>query len=229
MDIGDDHTYSFEVSDGTYQVSTPIENLPDVNNTAQNITTTDVETAFEDALYEVNYEYDDMDVQNVGQVVTWKLITDADWLDINTTTGVLSGIPTNDDVDQYSVNVSINDTIEIDFTEFVITVQNVNYPPVIITVDLDTATSGEFYSVEYEADDIDPTDDTLTWTLLTDAGSWLALDGGNWINGTPSPGNVGESWVNMSVNDGNGGSDFHNFTMVVEPGAFPNQDPIIWP
>ncbi len=229
LNIGNDHTYNFQASDGVYPVSTPILNLPDVNNTAPNLTTPDIHTAIEDELYEVDYDYDDIDEENVGQVLTWDLDSDASWLELNTTTGVLSGTPTNDDVGQYSVNVTINDTIDMDYTDFNLTVQNVNDPPTIITIDNGTATSGEMYSMEYEAADIDPTNDVLTWALNTDASDWLGLENGNWANGTPTFSDVGDYWVNITVNDGNGGSDFHNFSLSVAGGISPNQDPIIWP
>jgi len=45
------------------------------------------------------------------------------------------------------------------WTNFTITVQNVNDPPTISTIDITTATEDVLYQVSYAASDIDPTAD----------------------------------------------------------------------
>lgn len=184
------------------------------------ITTSDNTSAYEDELYEVEYHASDMDTPL--STLKWSFSTDAYWLNFNLGTLILTGTPTNDEVGQYWVNISVNDTEGgLDFSNFTLIVLNVNDLPVIITEDLETAALDEFYSVKYEA--VDP-DSSLTWSFNTNAGKWLKLDlKSGWLNGTPTQNEVGMYWVNISVADGEGGLDFHNFTLTVQPP--PNKPP----
>ncbi|MEE9151769.1 MAG: putative Ig domain-containing protein, partial [Thermoplasmata archaeon] len=78
---------------------------------------------------------------------------------------------------------------------------------------IDSVLEGEVYSVDYDATDNDQ--DTLTWTLNTNA-NWLGIDSSSGIlSGTPDSNNVGLFSVRVSVLDGNSGSDFTNFTLQV--------------
>ena len=79
-------------------------------------------TALEDVNYEMYYEYEDIDVENIGQVVTWNFSTDAKWLTFDLTTAILNGTPTNDDVGKYWINISIDDGMDSDFTNFTLKV-----------------------------------------------------------------------------------------------------------
>lgn len=88
-----------------------------------------------------------------------------------------------------------------------------NNPPVITTIDVDTAYEELLYLVDYEAYDYEG--DPLNWTLLTNA-SWLDIDNITGIlSGTPSSSDIGSYWVNVSVEDGKGGMDYHNFILTV--------------
>jgi hypothetical protein len=174
--------------------------------------------AVEDTLYYLDFEADDIDLP--GDTLTWHLTTDAGWLAIDDVTGNISGTPTNDDVGDSWVNISVDDgNLGSDWQNFTLTVTNVNDDPVITTTDVTTATAGELYSVDYEATDIDPAGDTLTWSLVSNA-SWLSIVSGTGVlSGTPTNDDVGAYNVNVSVNDGNGGSDVNSFTLSVEPGV----------
>ena len=61
------------------------------------ITTTDVTTADEDAMYSVDYNASDADMDTL----TWDLDTNATFLGIDTNNGWLNGTPSNDDVGTY--------------------------------------------------------------------------------------------------------------------------------
>jgi parallel beta-helix repeat protein len=179
------------------------------------ITTTDVTTATEDVLYSVTYTATDIDP--TGDTMIWALFTNASFLTINSGSGVLSGTPGNSDVGTYWVNVTVLDGRGgRDWTNFTLTVSNVNDPPVITTTDVTTATEDVLYSVTYTATDIDPTLDTMTWSLNTDASAWLSINSATGVlSGTPLNAHVGSYWVNVSVSDGNGGTDWTNFTLTV--------------
>ncbi|MCK5562384.1 MAG: putative Ig domain-containing protein, partial [Thermoplasmata archaeon] len=128
----------------------------------------------------------------------------------------IKGLPANDDVGEYWINISVSDAEYIDYTNFTLTVVNMNDPPVITTEDKTNAAIDELYSVNYEAEDIDPTDDKLTWSLITDAGDWLTIDTSTgWLNGVPSKNDFGNYLVNISVTDGKSGWGHHNFTLQV--------------
>ncbi|MCK5561629.1 MAG: hypothetical protein KAJ51_13585, partial [Thermoplasmata archaeon] len=133
LDIGTDHTHRFWAADGVYTIFTKLFNRPDVLNTPPQITTIDNPTAYENTYYEVTYSYEDIDLLNVGQISTWYFSTDANWLSFNKATTMLYGTPTSSDIGDCWVNISVNDTIDLDFTNFTITVIELNNNPEIIT------------------------------------------------------------------------------------------------
>ncbi|MCK5561879.1 MAG: putative Ig domain-containing protein, partial [Thermoplasmata archaeon] len=182
------------------------------------ITTTAVTTATEDELYSVTYNATDIDP--TSDILSWSVKTDAGWLNINSISGILAGTPTNDDITTFWANVSVHDGNDGSaWQNFTITVNNVNDPPTITTPDVTTATAGEMYTVDYNATDIDPTNDILTWSLETNA-DWLSLETGTGIlSGAPIDDDVGDYLVNVTVNDGHGGTDTSTFTLTVEPGV----------
>jgi hypothetical protein len=181
-------------------------------NDPPTITTVDVVVTPEDAEYSVDYDAEDIDPTN--DTLTWNLSTVADWLTMNTTTGQLTGTPTNDHVGTHSVTISVTDgNGGVTARTFRLLVENTNDDPVINTIDLQVADEDEAYSVHYRATDVDPTGDQFTWNVVTDA-PWLTMTENN-LYGTPGNEHVGDHWVNVSVSDGNGGEDSTNFTLTV--------------
>ena len=177
------------------------------------ITTGDITTCEQDALYSVNYEFSELDS---GDVITWGLNTDAGWLKMNSTTGLLSGTPGNSDVGQYWVNVSVRDNYGgLGFSNFTLSVTNVNDYPVIEGLDLQEIAEDKFYHNQYDVTDIDPNDHNFTWSLSTDA-DFLTLDQTGNLSGTPDNEDVGDHFVEVKVEDGNGGQDIRNFTLTVQ-------------
>ena len=182
------------------------------------ITTTQVPTkAKEDKLYIVGFDAVDEDPTN--DVITWGIDKDANWLTFNASSAVLFGTPGNEDVGVYDINITVTDgNGGSDWFDYELTVVNVNDPPKIITSDITTGKVDELYSNEYNATDIDLPGDILTWSLSTNASSWLSINTtSGLLNGTPGDDQDGSYWVNVMVSDGNGGSDSHNFTLVVKP------------
>ncbi len=106
-----------------------------VNNSPPEISTENKISARQDQLYYVDYNSTDDDQ---GEII-WQMTTDAVWLNFNTSTGVLNGIPENEDVGSYTINISVDDgNGGHDFTEFVLRIIDVNDPPAIIGFDLST-------------------------------------------------------------------------------------------
>jgi hypothetical protein len=82
------------------------------------IITADVTDAVEGAAYSVDYDAIDID----GDVLTWAVATNATWLGINTTTGVLNGTPI---IGIFYLNVSASDgNGGSDFTNFTLSVHS---------------------------------------------------------------------------------------------------------
>jgi hypothetical protein len=185
------------------------------------IVTTNVEVTPEDELYEVDYNATDIDSQIENQY--WSLKTNAtSWLNFSSSSGILNGTPGNNDVGDYWVNITVND-IEggFDFTNFTLTVLNVNDRPIITTQDLLKAETDKFYIVDYNATDIDSQSSKQTWTLSSNA-TWLSIDPNTGVlSGTPARIQAGWYVVNVTVSDGDGGIDWHRFILTVYLGNLP--------
>jgi hypothetical protein len=181
------------------------------------ILTENVGTAHEDQIYNVDYEAIDIDPTN--DILTWTLLTDADWLGIHSGNGLLAGTPTNSDVGLYWVNVSVDDGFGgSDWSNFSLAVNNVNDPPMITTMNLPNASEDQVYYTTLTASDVDSTGDVFNWSVETSATSnWLSINSstGN-LSGTPSNEDIGMIWVNVSVSDGNGGYGSKNFTLIIK-------------
>jgi hypothetical protein len=212
LGIGNSYVYQFKTSDGMFSYIDDIMNGPIVFNTPPNITTQDNTTAIEDMKYKVNYEYEDIDVANVGQFVVWNFSSNAEWLNWNMKNQVLSGTPTNDDVGSYWVDIAVFDGMDADQTNFSLTVQAVNDPPKITTTEL-RAIEDTPYQKTIEASDVDTT--PLTWTIDSNA-AWLTISTAQHkINGTPDNDDVGDYWVYIKVDDGEY-NDTKNLTLTVD-------------
>ena len=167
----------------------------------------------EDTQYSIHYLTTDTLSPSFSH--TWTYKSNASWLFFNPTTHVLSGTPDNSDVGTYWVNVTASDGYSFDTHNFTLSVINVNDPPVIDTLNDVSVLEDENYLVNYNATDIDPTNDAITWSVKTNA-TFLAMDqaSGN-LSGTPDNADVGKYYVNVTASDGKGGTDFSNFTFTV--------------
>ncbi len=178
-----------------------------------NIFTEPVTTTPERELYLVEYGATDSDTPPTGLV--WDFDSNASWLDFNEDLE-LFGTPTTEDMGVYWVMISVSDGTFTDTTEFDLEVINVNDPPVITTTNVKTCYEDITYYVDYEADDIDPTKDTLYW-FMTEGPWWLSMDMSSGVlTGVPGNWEVGTHDITIDVNDGRGGEDSTSFTLTVE-------------
>jgi hypothetical protein len=193
-----------------------------VNNTPPMIATVDVKQVKENELLKVDYNSTD---DGSGHV-TWHLKTNVgSWLSINSTTGVLSGIPRDSDIGQHYINVSVDDgNGGRDSRNFTINVIDVNNPPKISGKDITEVYENTQYAANYSVMDPDKKDTVFTWTLKTNA-SWLIINSatGN-ITGTPHNSDVGWYWVNVTVKDPLEAEDYRNFNLTV----INVNDPPVW-
>jgi hypothetical protein len=178
------------------------------------IETADILTIDEDQEYLVDYNASDIDP--TLDILTWSLNTNADWLTIDPDTGILNGTPDNDDVGTFWVEVTVSDGKGGSMsTNFTLEVVNVNDAPMITNENVKTCEEDEEYRVDYEYVDLDPTNDTITWSLDTNA-PFLKIDSATGVlSGTPGNQHVGTYWVNITADDGNGGVIYTYFNLEV--------------
>ncbi len=144
--------------------------------------------------------------------IKWSIQTTEDWLSL-LPGGEIVGIPTNEDVGSNQLLLEVSDGDTSTEMNIKIEVNNINDPPTILTEDQLICNENEDYQVEYEAMDIDPTQDILFWNLKTDA-IFLSMNGSS-LFGLPGDMDVGTFWVNISVFDNWGGIDYSNFSLLV--------------
>ena len=148
-----------------------------------------------------------------ADAMSWSMASDTSFISISAT-GNLSGLPLNEDVGTYWVNVTVSDPVRGNGSRnFTLTVLNTNDPPIISPATLQNAIEDKAYWYLFTASDPDPTKDTLTWAMKSDV-AFLSMNSGN-ISGMPRNADVGIHWVNVSVNDGKGGSNWLNLTLIV--------------
>jgi hypothetical protein len=183
-----------------------------VQNTPPNITSEPLTTALEGDEY-----YLDMNCTDDGQGdIQWSMIPGNSWLSITENTGEMTGIPTFEDLGLLNVSVTVKDGHEGKASiDFQITVEGVNDPPRITTLDIKTGKQGENYYRKYEAHDPDG-DTQLTWSLETDA-SFLTMESDTGVlQGTPGKDDVGDFLVNVTVSDPLGANSSTSFILSIE-------------
>ena len=123
----------------------------------------------------------------------WSMIPGSGWLSINENSGEMSGVPTFEDAGLLNVSITVRDGHEgAASIDFQITVEGVNDPPRITTLDIKTGKQGENYYRKYEAHDPDG-DTQFTWSLETDA-TFLTMESDTGVlQGMPGKFDVGIS------------------------------------
>ncbi|MCK5772357.1 MAG: putative Ig domain-containing protein, partial [Thermoplasmata archaeon] len=166
------------------------------------ITTISLPDAVEDKLYMYNLEATDPD-----EIATflWDLDTDCDWLDLDRYTGTLSGLPRNDDVGSWWMNITVHDgNIGSDNINLSLEVLDVNDPPLILTDPNVEVLQGEDINLTLAGSDDESA--SLTWNW-TDAPSWMSLNvTSGLISGVPTQEDVGTVQITITVDDGNNGN-----------------------
>jgi parallel beta-helix repeat protein len=179
------------------------------------IETANVEDAWEDIPYSVDYNASDVDSKNGDVAQQWSLETNASFLGISSSAGVLGGLPLNEDVGTYWVNVSVSDMSGgSDWTNFTLTVHNINDPPIIITTPKISAVEDTLYYCDFDAVD-DDVGDVLTWSVDKSLGFLTMDENTGELSGTPANEHVGEHELSVKVKDLAGEVGYKNFTLVV--------------
>jgi hypothetical protein len=176
-----------------------------------------VPDAYEDDAYQFNMESIISDIPGYNNSLEYWLKTNAGWLSIDDN-GVLSGLPTNEDVGSYYAKITVVDKANnLDWKNFTFEVINTNDDPIIITESLSDALEDQKYSFQLDGTDIDPTEDVLSWELLQTNATFLEFNNSTGIlSGTPVDTDVGSYFVEIMLSDGIGGFDSIEYELVVQ-------------
>ncbi|WP_143872214.1 putative Ig domain-containing protein [Catenovulum sediminis] len=205
------HNINLRVSDGTLYTEQAFTLTISNVNDAPVITSTEITSGLEDVLYSYTLTASDVDA---GDTLNYSATTLPSWLTFNTSTQILSGTPTNDDIGSHSVVLSVTDGNETVNQSFTIVVDNVNDAPVITSTEITSGLEDVLYSYTFTASDVDA-GDTLSYSA-TSLPSWLTFDTGTQVlSGTPTNDNIGSHSVVLSVTDGNETVN-QSFTIVVD-------------
>ena len=138
-------------------------------------------TATEDAAYSSYIYYNDIDA---GDIVDLTSTVMPSWLNLNTSTGLVSGTPTNDNVGDTIVVLRITDgTVTVNKT-FNISVVNTNDAPVIDSSPTTETDEDALYEYHILFHDVDVDDEV---SIDVDAPTWLNLNTiTNTLSGTPT-------------------------------------------
>jgi len=192
-------------------------------NDAPAISGNNILDAYEDSVYFSQYTVTDIDTDDT--IFTWTLNTNATWLSLSSI-GNLSGIPDNEDVGMFWVNVTVSDPHSaFDFLTFDLTVHNTNDIPIWTEVPDDaTITIGDSFNFDVNATDAD-LGDTLTFGIDSLPESLISIDP---MNGTVfwTPINVGNYSLTINATDSHV-SIYYSFWINVTEPALPNIIPIV--
>ena len=196
-----DNTVLFSVvaTVGSQSRTVPVEVVVTNINDAPVITGTPATTVDEDSAYSFTPTISDDDDDTLSLSITNK----PSWASFSTTTGALTGTPTNADVGSFdNIVISVNDgSITTPLAAFSITVNNVNDAPVITGTPSNSVDEDSAYSFTPTISDDD--DDTLSLSI-TNKPSWASFSTTTGaLTGTPTNADVGSfDNIVISVNDG---------------------------
>jgi len=162
-----------------------------------NITSVPITKAIEDQLYIYDVEADDEN----DDILEYSLLVHPDRMTIDSETGIIRWVPTNDDVGIHNVVILVSDGIFVVNQSFMLEVINVNDAPEIISGPITSAVEDEEYRYDVEAIDVD--NDVLYYYLdKKPDGMQINLTTGliSWV---PDNDDVGENNVTVRVSDGN--------------------------
>jgi hypothetical protein len=208
------HSVTVEVTDesGEGDSYTFIITVSNVNDPPV-FTSQPVITATEEIEYLYEVEAEDLDDDSL----TYSLLSYPEGMVIDSGSGTISWIPTNDQVGAIPVTVRIIDGKGGEAKQaFTINVENVNDPPTFTSSPITDATEEEVYAYIIQVEDIDPTQDNLTFELDVYPEGMQINSATGIISWTPTDNQVGDNRVIVIVSDGKGGSDTHSFVIDVE-------------
>jgi len=162
-----------------------------------------------------NYSKQARAIDIEGGDLTWSISNNPTWLNINTQTGELTGIPRQTDVGikkDIKVIVSEEGGLSSSFT-FNLTVIDKNSNVTLSAISDKTVNENEELTVQIHANDLDG--DILIFNIQNQP-SWLTFDKeAQTLSGTPTKDDIGDINITISVTDGKGSTRFESFKITV--------------
>ncbi|MCS6237038.1 tandem-95 repeat protein [Shewanella baltica] len=165
---------------------------------------------------DVSYQFTPTASDSVGDVLSFSIANKPAWATFNTTTGTLSGTPSNQDVGVTNgIIISVSDgALSASLPAFNLSVVNINDAPTISSTAIIAATQDAAYSYTFAAADTD-VGDVLTFSAVTKP-SWLSFNAATGLlSGTPGNADVGAHPVLLRVTDTDGLTADQSFSITV--------------
>ena len=215
-DIGK-HTVTVTVTDpwGLFNTQSYELTVHNVND-GPIITSDAVINAIEDAAYGYSVTFSDLDIGiDLEEQHTFSLNVFPVGMQVNTVTGELSWLPTNDQVGNHNVQVKVTDLDGLSNTQnYTVTVMNVNDAPVITSTQVTQVNERENYYYNVDANDID-VGDKLSYALTTSP-TGMSIDANSGIiNWVPEIAQIGTHNVIVSVKDIAEAEDTQSYVITV--------------
>ncbi|RKY54408.1 MAG: hypothetical protein DRP89_05000, partial [Candidatus Neomarinimicrobiota bacterium] len=171
-----------------------------------------ITTDYDTVITEDNpYSYDfDCSEDGQGNIV-YHANAKPSWLSLNSTTGLLAGTPSNNDVGEASVSIFVSDgNGGSDTASFTLTINNRD--PVLESTAISSAYEDSSYAYDIDFDD-EGEGATYSWNIKPD---WLSLNTSTGeISGIPRNSYVGDNTVSVKIDDGKGGEAYETFVLNV--------------
>lgn len=180
--------------------------------------------AVQSATEEVPYAYASRAIDPEGDAVTYQFTTDADGLEVDANSGLVTWTPTEAQSGQtFNVEIIATDDYGSTSQPYPITVIAVNDPPDLAPIPDGTATEDQPFTVTVTATDPDANDEP-SFTLGGSSPGYALIDDQGVITWTPTNDDVGTVTFSVTVTDLAGASDAETFDVIV---ANVNDAPVI--
>ncbi len=221
--VGSYPNVTITVSDGALSASLPAFSITVIANNSPPDISGEPPT---EVLAGQAYRFRPTAVDPDGQTLTFAAVNKPKWSTFSSSTGRLSGTPTEADAGTYpNVVISVTDGAAQDsLPPFTIVVDVPNSPPVISGSPATSVTVGQAYSFTPTASD--PDGQTLGFTIANKP-SWAAFNSSTGrLSGTPAAADAGTySGIAITVSDGTDSASLASFTLTVVADA--NKPPVI--
>ncbi len=190
-------TFSYKVTDTAGGSSSGLVSITvTALNDAPELFSFDSEIAVAQITFSRQVEANDVD----GDALVYSVVGLPSSLQMNSSTGLLSGTPTAADAGVYNVEVSVSDGIETVSVSGMLTIRGENQPPKFTSQAPASVAPGGNYTYLLSATDAD--NDTLIYAAVS-LPSWLSFNPETrTLSGTPTSSDVGAQNVTLTVSDG---------------------------
>jgi len=204
------------VSDGSASTSLPSFSIAVAPNRAPVISGTPATTVTAGQSYSFTPTTSDPD----GNALSFSIVNRPGWASFNTSTGRLSGTPTQAQAAEYvDIRITVSDGMaSSSLPQFAITVETGNRAPTISGSPATSIAEGQAYAFTPTASD--PDGDTLSFTIANRP-SWATFNTSTGqLSGTPGSGTVGTySNIQIRVSDGTAETSLPAFSISVQQAA----------